>query len=358
MHAALRDGSLPPLAVERVWVTRDGRARLLDFTAPGMAASKELVHAPTVAGTQAFLAALAFRALTGAAERTPDVARPPALPLAAVTFLDALNDHAFASTDAVVTESRRGLTGADRLSRPRRAASLLLCGAAPMMFALSVAIPMAVVRYQAAPELDELVGELRYLANLPHSADNQAATERDAVEIYIAGHFGPMLSDPTFWTSPFNAGTVGRLRPLAEQVMADHPAVSADDLGRATALLGSFVTSQQRAARSRKEMLWSARMPVMALGMGVLLAALFGTVAAAVFRGGLLLRLFTVAVVTDDGRQASRVRALGRAVIGWAPATACHGPRVRGWTAIPRISRWPGSRPPCPCWWPTSRPRC
>ena len=34
MHAGLRDGSLPALELDRVWIGNDGRARLLDWPAP------------------------------------------------------------------------------------------------------------------------------------------------------------------------------------------------------------------------------------------------------------------------------------------------------------------------------------
>src|SRR6185369_3132981 len=35
ISAAEKDGSLPALALDRVWITADGRAKLLDFPAPG-----------------------------------------------------------------------------------------------------------------------------------------------------------------------------------------------------------------------------------------------------------------------------------------------------------------------------------
>ena len=38
ISAAEKDGTLPPvLALDRVWITGDGRAKLLDFPAPGLA---------------------------------------------------------------------------------------------------------------------------------------------------------------------------------------------------------------------------------------------------------------------------------------------------------------------------------
>ena len=36
ISAAEKDGTLPELALDRVWITGEGRAKLLDFPAPGL----------------------------------------------------------------------------------------------------------------------------------------------------------------------------------------------------------------------------------------------------------------------------------------------------------------------------------
>ena len=66
--------------------------------------------------------------------------------------------------------------------------------------------------------------------------------------------------------------------------------------------------------------------PLMAIGStagGLMLTGCFGLLTAFVFRGGLLLRLFGIAVVTKHGKQVSRLRALGRAFVAWAPLPLC-----------------------------------
>ena len=52
----------------------------------------------------------------------------------------------------------------------------------------------------------------------------------------------------------------------------------------------------------------------------LVVAAVIGPLTAVVFRGGLLLRLLGVAVATGRGREASRLRIAGRALVAWLPA--------------------------------------
>src|SRR5207247_1331217 len=42
ISASEKDGTLPELALDRVWITADGRAKLLDFPAPSLAAKSEI----------------------------------------------------------------------------------------------------------------------------------------------------------------------------------------------------------------------------------------------------------------------------------------------------------------------------
>ena len=48
-----------------------------------------------------------------------------------------------------------------------------------------------------------------------------------------------------------------------------------------------------------------------------MLTALVGIASAWLFRGGLLLRVFDIAVVTKDGKPVSRLRAVWRALAAW-----------------------------------------
>ena len=100
ISAAERDGTLPELALGRIWITGEGRAKLLDFPAPGLAspinhptpAVNSAAPPPPVPG-YAFLSAVAaaglIGSLSGAAQAAGAVAVP--LPLHARAFLKGLS---------------------------------------------------------------------------------------------------------------------------------------------------------------------------------------------------------------------------------------------------------------------------
>jgi len=121
--AAERDGTLPELALDRVWITADGRVKLLDFPAPGLASR---IYA-SVQPANSFLSAMAASALSGnpddSARAAGDVAVP--LPLHARAFLEGLPQMARA--DAVTTGLKPLLSRPAAVSRLRRAALVAGC---------------------------------------------------------------------------------------------------------------------------------------------------------------------------------------------------------------------------------------
>src|ERR1039458_5368783 len=63
ISAAEKDGTLPELALDRIWITGEGRAKLLDFPARGLTPSNQITLQPC----SSFLSAVAAMALTGSA---------------------------------------------------------------------------------------------------------------------------------------------------------------------------------------------------------------------------------------------------------------------------------------------------
>ena len=137
ISAAEKDGTLPPvLALDRVWITGDGRAKLLDFPAPGLAtaglpASRRndppLPPLPETGRTQRFLGEVAVAALEGradaAAKTAGEVAVP--LPLHARDFLKNLPQ--LSDADAVAGAIQPLLQRVTAVSRLRRAAVVAGC---------------------------------------------------------------------------------------------------------------------------------------------------------------------------------------------------------------------------------------
>ena len=65
ISAAEKDGTLPELALDRVWITGEGRAKLLDFPAPGLAAQINPIRSPFNPDQPPSCSAVAAAALTG-----------------------------------------------------------------------------------------------------------------------------------------------------------------------------------------------------------------------------------------------------------------------------------------------------
>ena len=122
-----KDGTLPELAFDRIWITAEGRAKLLDFPVPGpfgrsetRSPKPESNAASPAQPAQRFLADVAAAALAGngaaSGKDAGEVAAP--LPLHARTFL---RDCAqMAGADAVVAALKPLLSRVAAVSRLRR----------------------------------------------------------------------------------------------------------------------------------------------------------------------------------------------------------------------------------------------
>jgi hypothetical protein len=318
IDGALKDESLGGLSLDRVWITREGRAKLLDFRAPGAPDITAKVSSVPVKSAQTFLSDVASCALSGRSrdlrEKTETDRRPRhTLPVSACALLDALDRGQLGTWAEVVEGTRALMKGADRVQRGRRAATLALCVAWALSGVLSNAALTSMMRYimgDRFAEIQELRDALWELA--PNTG---RALDRAAAETYIAGRFAPTLTDARLWTTP---SLLAPHRQLIERIVTEHPRVSPEEMAAATAVLGPFLERQasRRRARQSRSSWKSARGG---------LADLFGTTAvigigmAWLFRGGLFLRVFGVEVVTRIGAPASRLRTLWRGLLAWSP---------------------------------------
>jgi hypothetical protein len=324
IDSGLRDGSLPMLALDRVWISRDGHARLLDFRAPGTPTSAAPASPASFSDAQEFLGVLATRALDGHASPTTALPGSPCrtvLVLSASALIHKLTARGFASSHEVVARIDSLMSRPDTLVRWRRTATVAPCVALPAICAVIGALTLTAAQRAITPDVAMLATSLGELSSLSLPREGDAASHRAALEVYVAGRFGPMIADQKVWHSPIITLSMGRLRPLAERALADHPHVSPDELTAATSALGSFLQGQERAARSP----WRALVPRLALAeLLVLLTVVagFGILAPLLFRGGVLMRSLGIAVVTRTGREASPLRAFGRGLVAWLPLTA------------------------------------
>jgi uncharacterized RDD family membrane protein YckC len=313
---ALNDGSLGRLSLDRVWITRDGRAKLLDFRAPSAPNHSPATTAVPATSAQTFLSEVATSALSGLPRGTTEIGRRPrhALPVSASALLDALDHEQLENWSDVVDRTTALTKGADRVERGRRAATLLPCVIMPLTMAVFVAAMTSMMRYTLGERFAEIEELSMTLSEL--TMPSTGVFDRAAAEIYIAGRFGPTLSNPQLWTDPLTAGILGPHRQVIERIGAEHPRVSPEEMAAATAALGPFLERQASIRQIRQSLgVWTVGRFM--FGVTFLMTALMGIATAWLFRGGLLLRAFGMEVVTNDGEPVSRGRALWRGLLAW-----------------------------------------
>jgi hypothetical protein len=327
ISAADKNGTLPELALDRIWITAEGRAKLLDFPVPGPAGKSETRNPKPEASAafqsqtaQGFLAQVASAALagTGAAngEAPGDVAAP--LPLHARAFLRSLSQ--MTGADAVIAALKPLLNRVAAVSRLRRAALVGGCIVFPLLacgfgvFGLTFVQEIS-RRNPGLMELSSLV-QMRTSARFWGGKKVQLPTDSQYA-IYIAHHYGGLITNAASWSNPFVLAMIkGDARKFAEESVAQHPAPTAAEIAEADAAVGKYVSKQQFFGEKQPPGL-----PVMVLAVSLLIyVGLPALIAALLFRGGLVLLIAGVTYVRKDGLPASRLRLLWRSLVAWSPA--------------------------------------
>ena len=350
LEAALKDGTQPTaLSLDRVWITSDGRAKLLDFPAPGIEApaAAALAGLEAASGTESettrFLSQVANAVLPGPNRvlvPKPSSQQVPPMPLHARTFLSRL--PALPGADAIVTALKPLLSYPATVSRARRAALILACAVFPIVAGLgfSVAGRMMSGWQKQQPEIAvmEHLLQQRSLAQLPWVGDQEKGPDDRLLAIYLAHNYRGTMTNPASWSSIYATVTIaGEDRRFAEDSLQQHPNPTEEEIKAATAAIEPFLP--------KPDSLDLFTMPFFPLIVaGACLVVYVGgpaLIAALLFRGGLLLRLLGLAVVRRDGERASRMRVLWRGLIAWSPflampfLAAALSPAVgAGWTTV------------------------
>jgi len=314
--SALKEGSLPALGLDRLWMRADGRTVLLDFEAPGVVAAPSSASATPME----LLAAVTGRVtMPGAVSKDSS----PRLPLSASILLRRWSREAPRSLEEAQVQLREAAASRERLSRWRRAVPIAMA-AGPLLFVgLSslVMLPNADVLI-LTPEDREVIGLLSVLrTDVPPDITVQSPEYRLAIETYLAGQHGALLRNTSLWSSSLQGEDSDQpeLRRLASDIAARHPSVTAEELARSRETIRPIldgVRPSQGSGFSR-----SPRATVLTLmsAIGSSLALFFSIVSSIAVPGGVTARLIGLAVVTRDSNEIGRVRSLVRTLIAWAP---------------------------------------
>jgi hypothetical protein len=318
IRAGLADGSLPALTLDRVWITDAGRARLIDW--PASAASPSADAGPDLASAQKFLHDVGATALEPA-YATSGLQVP--LPLGARSFLERLDQSVFESADALVAQAEALAGDRATIGRGRRAGHLVLCSLPPIVVALFLGVVMLIFTWPltADAELADFAQSVRRLERLNRNlADARLQGERRALELYVAGRHRARVEDPATWSRGALLLRVSPgIRESAQRAVTAHPEPAEAELRSAEAIVRSSLDEERRELEQLQSPIGLAAIFLfITMGTFIIIAAL-GLLSAVIFRGGLQLRFFGIAVVTRHGGDVSRMRALARAALAWSP---------------------------------------
>jgi hypothetical protein len=327
LAAGLKDGSVPAaLALDRVWITSGGRAKLLDFPAPGTGGAPLAAQGPAQAAAdfgaaRAFLNQVAVAALDGRivdadAARGKTPAAP--VPLHARKFLTVLPTSQ--GPEDLAAGLKPLLQKVASVTRRRRFGLVLGCAFLPILMAGATLFGLSMARrfMEQQPDIMPLQVYLMHLSVLEkQSANKDNSKERQALEVYIAGRFGKTISDPVTWTSLIAQGINEGRRAKARLIVAKHPNPSEQEFAEAKAVAEPLAGGPDMAIFLGGRSL----LPAVALqaGIATLLLALLSIFCALVFRSGLAMRVLGVVAVRRNGSRAGRLRVFWRALVTWLP---------------------------------------
>ncbi|MEX2119400.1 MAG: protein kinase [Pirellulales bacterium] len=333
LSASRLDETLPPvLDLDRVWITADGRAKLLDFPAPGLAANKRRPLAssgpPDSSAAALFLKRVAIAALEGRVLPAEDVGSrnlSARIPLPARALLNGLGRREDEATCIAELESLTRKPAS--VSAQRRVGALAACWLFPLMMAAFLMTMLVSERQflRKHPEVGELAGYVGYYRLLDRDdLDPGPAALSEAVEIFVADRFRETITDPEIWADPSAKGFVDAddQRLLKEFVEA-HPSPSPEQVAEASKLIQSIYVRDMIHALSWSpdDYLYSGSMASL-LGAVALFLGIFvvlPSLASALLLGDtLLLRFLEVAVVDRAGARASRLRLFWRNMLLWS----------------------------------------
>ncbi len=324
LSAAQIDGTLPAvLGLERVWITDEGRAKLLDFPAPGIGQSAapnprpETTPATGRQTAQQFLDQVAAVSLAGRPEWSLPAAQVPVpLPVHARSFLQTLPRYPDAAALAGALQAL--LNRLAEVTRGRRAAVVGGCLLVPLLVGPGMLVGSKILRElnQSSPGLIELNTLLRIREPAPFFGvtNRNRPTDRQ-FSIYIAHHYRATITHDASWSTPLTLGLLkGKARKFAEQSVAEYPAPTEAEIAEADAAVEKVMPKGMTFGATLPPWLPAAAMA----GALVIYVCFPALVAALLFRGGLVLLIARVTFVRKDGVRASRLRAFWRALVAWS----------------------------------------
>lgn len=331
LAASKKDCSVPSdLSLDRIWITSDNRAKLLDFPAPGAPRQngrlESKLNEPVPDDAPRLLWTVAASALSGklldddAARKTNISA---SLPLHASDFLD--NLKRLPPIEATAIALRDTAKKRVRVTHTRRFALVLACIFFPLLTAL---IPLVLFQFtrqwqESMPNISSIHALMFRYADVPFmttSRPEMTPALREAIEVVIASKYAGDIKNPQIWNTFYAQSTLPQWeRDAAEKIIATCQPATGEKLEQAEAEVQKYLQKHppKDIGRQLNPPFFFLSTFITTLLVYVAFPALL---AALMFRGGLLLAFFGLVVVDRTGRPAARWRVVWRTVAVWSIA--------------------------------------
>ena len=303
MSASFADGTpVGAAGADRLWLTREGRVLLLDYPAPGA----RIGHTRNVhdaISAQAFVRDIATAAL------------PIRIPLHARTFLTALNGQKFDSPGQIASKLRGDVEKDAHVNLQRRLLGVIIAPA----IALGILLTISFSNSRDARRFDALwaseYGSLASLRLVIEVEREQAVANpltADRCALVLSGKYGEIIGGDSFWTHPETQAW----REPARRAMERDFIPGAATVRKAEEWIEPYV--RDRAEREKSLHGWLLGGTDAALNF-LVLCALIGLVGTLIFGVPPALLMNDLAIVTEYGEPATRLRAVWRGLLGWLP---------------------------------------
>jgi eukaryotic-like serine/threonine-protein kinase len=309
LAAAERDGTMPALSLDRVWIRQDGRAVLLDFpvrTSP---------HPPAPDAPVPFLVSVARLSL-GNTTSSP-------MPVSAVAMVDRwardTKKRGVSMADVAADLATVSLS-VEKVSRGRRLIPVAMT-VLPVLLMLGTSV-IAIRTVGKVLSRDTF----RMLALLTEREKDPDPTVRQAIDTYLAGTMHAALVDEGTWKvlsdnqKDKSDQELARLRQIARDAARLQPAAAETDAAaaRIRATLDRVEGTYQKQVDD-KGFRKTETIVIALLLVGCGMSFFGGLVSVLIRPSGVVLAALGLAVLTRRGREISRLRAVARLVIAWSP---------------------------------------
>jgi uncharacterized RDD family membrane protein YckC len=338
---AAKDGTVPILRLDRLWLRNDGRLVLLDFGAPWQTTTgdHEVALNLTPAGLVTTVTTCALAAI--AAHHGP-----ASMPLSARQLLRQWLRAGASSLEEAKAALAAAADGRERVHPGRRAIPIALASA-PLLLAIAAAaltLPY-LFRFAANPETSEILTVLSALQDPdpPVRSRLHDPQVRTAVERYLAGRYRSLLSDENFWGMAVMQGQPMRaLRPVASDILARHGTVTEAEFAQASETIAPERRQWAQRSRARAGEFISVGGMIVSIvvALGLIAVVVLSLFSAVVLPGGVVMRQLRFAVVDRDGHEIGRLRSVLRTAVAWLPAIVWLGylaasPKIQGFVPAP-----------------------